>query len=166
MKNLIVMILMLPVCRIALSQNMNDDHNHTGEEYHIHTWEAGLGVGAVFIPGEDNIAPGAHIHLMRSLPGLERLAIGPGVETVMDEHSHYNLAFGLTYAIYKGLSAGLAPGIEFAKEEDEWSNRFSMHFELAYGFPVGRFHIGPVAEYSFSGDEGHIMLGAHFGVGF
>ena len=40
------------------------------------------------------------------------------------------------------------------------------HFEVVYEFEIGELPIGPVAEYAWSPNDAHAMLGLHIGCGF
>ena len=41
-----------------------------------------------------------------------------------------------------------------------------MHFEVVYEFEIGELHTGPVAEYAWSPNDAHAMIGLHIGFGF
>ncbi|MBN2348691.1 MAG: hypothetical protein JXJ22_07640 [Bacteroidales bacterium] len=163
MKKLLVIVTLALLFQIVKSQNNIQENSIT----HFHqNWEAGFALGIVPLMQEDKVSLGLHVHLLRQIEKFEQLRIGIGFENVLDEHTHINVASVLDYNIIGGLSVGLSPGILFLKENGIWGRAFSSHFELLYEFEIGKLHLGPVCEYSYSKLDQHIMLGMHFGLGF
>lgn len=168
MKRFITIISILLVYHTLSFGNILVDSPQEDEDHHHHhsNWEAGVAVGGVYLINESGFAPGLHMHLLRRLPKWERVSLGLGLESVFDEHTHFNTAIVAKYDLWKGLSVVLSPGLLFLKHETEWDADFSTHFEMLYEFQVGKIHLGPVIEYSYSKHDKHLMLGLHLGIGF
>lgn len=144
---------------LSTSQNKHSDHGHS-------EWELGAAFGAVYLLGEKEVASGLHLHLLRRLEFYEKLGIGLGFETVLDEHKHFSTGIVFKYEIWKGLNFLVSPGILFLKPHNEWEKQFSIHYELLYEFKVKGLHLGPVFDYSYSKNDQHLMLGLHVGYSF
>ena len=139
---------------------------HEPEGHEGHAWEVGFALGAVSLILEDEVAFGAHAHVLRSVPGWERFRVGLGLESVLDEHGHLNAALVVNAHILAGLSVSVAPGVVVLKEADGgWGVQFSSHFEALYEFDLGPVHAGPMLEYSYASVDQHMMLGPHVGFG-
>jgi hypothetical protein len=166
MKRLVIVFILLGIFSSSNAVNAKDD-DHTNKHNHHHSeWELGVALGGVYLISEKEIAPGIHLHILRRLPKFERFSIGFGLESVFDEHTHFNAAIVGKVDLFKNFSAIVSPGILFLKESNGWSKHFSSHFELLYEFQVGKIHLGPVLEYSYSKYDKHIMLGVHVGYSF
>lgn len=163
----ILFFLLSPFLSVSNNQIANprsyDEHSHD----HAHAeWEVALASGGILLLAEEEFALGLHLHLLRRIPRWERLSLGLGVETILDEHTHLNSAIVAKVDLWKGLGLALSPGILFLKEGNGWEREFSSHFEVLYEFNVGNIHLGPVLGYSSSQHDSHIMLGLHLGLGF
>lgn len=139
-----------------------DDHE---DDHHHHKNEVSIAVGVLPLPEENKVTAGLHLHYIRGIGVSNRFGIGAAFETIFDEHKHYVISAAFEYRIYKGLIAGYGPGLLIIKENDKNKLLFAQHFELAWEFEIGKFHIGPLVEVGI-GDEVHYMIGVHFGLDF
>lgn len=163
MRLLITIISLLLVTTVIAQHNHNhDDHTHLHEHGE---WEIGAALGLVPLFDEGTIAPGVHLHLLQQNKLIDGLMVGIGFESVLDEHTHLNAGLVFNYNIYKGLFAGISPGILWINH-DGWESAFVSHFELSYEFEVGKLHIGPIVEYSLSSIDKHMLAGIHVGINF
>jgi hypothetical protein len=147
-------------------QAQNEDVDSGGGEGHHHRNELSVATGLVPLIAEDELSWGIHIHYIRGIGDENKVGIGIGLETIVDEHRHYTISGVLHYRIYKGLIFSLAPGLLILKEEDKYLLQFAQHFELAYELEIGEFHLGPVAELGLETIGVHYMVGLHFGIDF
>ena len=162
---LLFSILFISFCGYTQHEQKIESHQH--EEGHIHNRnEISIAVGVVPLPEEDKVTAGIHLHYVRGVGSSNRFGIGIGFETILDEHKHYTVSAVFQYRIYKGLFIGYGPGIMIKKENSETELQFAQHFELAYEFEVGKFHIGPMAEVGGENNAVHYMIGVHFGMDF
>ncbi len=158
MKHLFTFALLL--CSLASYSQNGSELNLLEEEHHNHF---GIATGPVYIINENEIAPGLHFHYMRLIEvGNAHFGIGLGLEGIFDEHRHYATSINFSYLPIHALTLTIAPGIQFAPESED----FTMHFEVVYEFEIGELHIGPVAEYAWSPNDAHAMIGLHIGFGF
>lgn len=145
-------------------------HDHMQHGHDQRQLELGMSVGYVQLDEEgeeDETAPAAHLHVTRRLSdgGIgRRLAVGLGAETIFGEHEHYAAMLPVVVSVWRGLIFSIAPGLEWAKHEGEWEYDYATHLEAAYVFEVSEYDIGPVIEYSRSGQDSHLMIGLHFGI--
>ena len=150
-------LLMFSLC--SYSQNGNEFS--LIEDEHLNHF--GVATGPVYVINESEVAPGIHLHYMRLLEfGNAHFGIGLGLEGIFDEHRHYATSINFSYLPIHALTFTIAPGIQFAPESED----FTTHFEVVYEFEIGELHIGPVAEYAWSPNDAHAMLGLHIGLGF
>lgn len=91
--------------------------------------------------------------------------MGLGYERIFDEHKHNFIGAEINYRPIHSLTLNLSPGIVFEGKEDVEKD-FGLHFEMAYEFELGIFHLGPVVEVAWHANNYHISLGVHFGLGF
>jgi len=140
----------------------HESHNHS----HSHNHEISIGAGVVFLSPEYNVAPGFHLHYIKGIAFQNRLGIGLGLETILEEHKHYSISVVFQYRIYKGLTAVYAPGILILKEESEKELQFAQHLEAAYEFELGAVHLGPMAGIGTAKEGIHYIIGVHFGIDF
>lgn len=160
-------IILLFVSFQGITQHEHNKESHQHEEDHIHQKnEISIAVGIVPLPDEDEVTAGLHLHYVRGIGASNRFGIGIGFETILDIHKHYTISVVFQYRIYKGLIFGYGPGLLIKKENSETELHFAQHFELAYEFDLGKFHIGPMAEMGLEGNTVHYMLGVHFGMDF
>jgi len=57
-------------------------------------------------------------------------------------------------------------GLLVLVEDEEKESLFSQHFELAYEFETGKYHIGPITEIGFEKHSVHAFGGLQFGMHF
>lgn len=138
----------------------NQDHDHE----HYHGDELGIAAGLVPLLDEDKLTAGLHLHYIKAVRRIHWYGIGLSLETIFDEHKHYTISLANQFRVYKGLFFLYAPGLLMLKEEAEWEYKFAQHFELGYEFEAGRFHIGPLADFSISSAGMHYMIGLHFAI--
>jgi len=126
-------------------ERMQHEHEFGEHRLHSHTFEFGVSTGFVRLEPEGESAVGTHLHLIRRFQNLMgTVAIYP----------------------YKNFSIGISPGTLIVEHHDEHETRYSTHVEVAYGFEVGQFEVGPVVGYAKSGDDEHYMIGIHVGKPF
>ncbi len=175
-KNLLVIIILLISIVSFGQEHDHDDHNHEGHEHssHGHKNEISAAIGLVPIPAENEVTLGLHLHYIKGLGEKQQFGVGLGFETIFDEHKHYTFSVVGLWRVYKGLSFTYAPGIMFYKPhedvghsgEEHYEAQFAQHFEFAYEFMVGNFHIGPMVEVGVEQLGVHYMAGVHFGIAF
>ncbi len=137
-----------------------DEHGSTG---HAHAFEIGLAPGLAYVPQEKSFALGLHLHLVANI-GETRWGLGAGVERLFDDHGHTTLSVVLQFRIFDPWSVIVAPGMTFP-DGDASDVEPSVHFETAYEFMFGRFHIGPSFEVAIDPHATHLTIGLHMGVG-
>jgi hypothetical protein len=138
---------------------------HHGHE--VSGLELALSTGYVRLVEEREDALGVHAHLLHRLgnDGLRRhLAIGLGAEYLFSEERHYALLFSLAANPWRGLVLAVSPGVQWAEHEGDTESAYSTHIEAAYVVPIGQYDLGPVIDYSWTGDERHYMIGLHLGI--
>jgi hypothetical protein len=160
----------LLLCFTALPALCED--SHVGHQHHSHDTrgvELGLSAGYAYLDGEDESAPGLHIHLSKRLGQkgiMKHLALGIGGEAIFADHEHYALMLPFSVNAWRGLVLSVAPSIAWAKHEGEWESEYVTHLEASYVFELGEYDMGPVVGYSSSSEEEHYMVGLHFGIHF
>ena len=154
---------------IAYCEPLEHEHEYGEHGRHSHIYELGLSTGFVRMEPEGESALGTHLHFIRRFrgEGIERfLGLGVGFEAIFADHMHYNLMGTIAIYPYKNLFIGISPGMLIVEHHDECEMCYSTHVEVAYGFDVGQFHVGPVVGYAKSGDDEHYMIGIHLAKGF
>jgi hypothetical protein len=145
-----------------IGQEHDQDHSEHEHHMHDHSHHLGLALGPVYVPDEEEFAPGAHLHYAYLFDiGKEQFGIGLGLEGIFDEHGHYSTSLNLSYLPIHQWTITMAPGIQFGEDE----RQFTTHFETSYEFIWDRLHLGPVFEYAYAADDAHYMLGLHLGLG-
>lgn len=139
-----------------------EEHDHD----HEHRNEISVATGVVPLPAENETTVGFHFHYIRGLGESNRFGMGLGYETIVDEHKHNTFSIVIQYRIVAGLSVAYAPGIMIREEGDETLYQLAHHFEAAYEFEIGSFHIGPMVEVGIEEIGEHYMVGVHFGIDF
>jgi len=140
--------------------------DHHEKHKHSHKNEISIAVGIVPLVAEDKLTGGIHLHYIRGIGKTNRFGIGAAVETILDEHKHITISAAFQYRVYKGLIFGYGPGLLIRKEGSETEYQFAQHFEVAWEFELGKFHLGPMAEVGFEKNGVHYMIGIHFGLDF
>lgn len=155
----ILFTLLLPFLAGSIfAQDDGHDHGHSH-----HSFEIGVANAPVYFLKEKEISYGLHLHGIYTFPHT-RYGIGLGYERIFDEHEHQTIGLVGSYRLIDPLSFIVSPGITFEKEE-ETETAFAIHFETAYEFELGDFHIGPVAEVAYDPEDIHLSLGIHIGYG-
>jgi len=143
-----------------------DDHDLGHVHEHSHNYEMSLAAGIVSLPGDEWMSFGLHIHLVRTAGNSKWLGIGLAGEFIFDEHMHISIGPIAEFRVYKGLVFSYSPGLLIIKEEQENDLQFSQHFETAYEFELGSFHVGPAAGIGIAKEGMHIFGGVHLGIHF
>lgn len=159
LKYLFIILFLMIMCRL---QAQHHHHTHTRNE-------VGLSTGAIYAIDDKAWGAGTHLHYFRTLGEHSRWALGGFVEQTWTHGTHFSLGIGAKYEVLERLQVGLFPGITFLKHQDDEHghekgniNRFSLHTEVVYDlFMIGKFHFGPVMDYSWSKNDSHTMLGIH-----
>lgn len=124
-------------------------------------------IGIAFSPTyflSDNITTfSAHIHFVHKI-GHSKFGIGASFERVIFTPKHSTFGMVMTYEPIERLSFTFAPGVTI--EDSNPVPIFSMHFESAYTFELGAFHLGPAMEYARDKNDSHLSLGIHVAYGF
>ncbi len=164
-KNLLFSFLTLSAFLLIANQGYSQ-HNDEEDHHHHDKNEISVALGIVPLASENKIAAGLHLHYIRGIAFHNKLGVGAGLETILDEHKHYMVSVVFQYRIYKGWTVAYGPGILIIKETDELEYQFAQHIETAYEFDTGAFHIGPMVEIGLAKDDFHYMIGVHFGIDF
>jgi len=131
--------------------------------------ELGLSAGLVHLDGENEDAPGLHVHLSKRLGQegmVQYLSLGVGGEAIFADHDHYTLMLPFSAYPWRGLVLSVAPGIKWAEHDGEWESEYATHLEAGYALELGEYDIGPIVGFSSSSEEEHYMAGIHFGIHF
>ncbi len=165
----IIIILFVTTVSSAYSQ---DAHKHLHKRNEI-----GISSGGIYGFNDKTWGAGVHMHYFRSLGDHSRWAIGGFYEYAWLDGNHYSFGVGAKFEAIDRLHLGLFPGLVFLKHEEdahdhshshgESEKQFAVHAEVVYDlFEIGKFHFGPVADYSWSKDDSHVMLGIHAAYSF
>ncbi len=162
-RTILITLLIMPGTWTCLpGQDLHgQDHDH--ETHHHPSREIGLGAGPVYLLGEQEWAPGFHIHYLQSFGKGNWFSLAPGVEWVFDEHRHTVISLSLGFRPVHPLYLGIAPGFSLNRGGDVEP---ALHLEALYEFDLGPFHMGPMTEYGLDPDDRHLMLGVHVGFPF
>ncbi|MDA3928912.1 MAG: hypothetical protein PF541_08115 [Prolixibacteraceae bacterium] len=161
MKYIVLLLTMLLVSFSCFAQFHHHKDHKEHEHYHI---ESKIGIGAatsfVYDMGEQEFAPGFHVHMLRVFN--EKFGAGIGYEGIIGDNYHQTLtAFG-KFFLTDFLSVNVGPGLTLPnKEHNEFS--LSAHFELATAFDICDIHVGPMVGYGISTEDSHVSLGLHVG---
>jgi len=139
------------------------DGPHHHDHHHARN-EIGLANNLVYLGEEGELAYGLHLHYLRNI-GHSRFGAGLGYEQIFDDHLHRNVGIVGSYRILHGLFVIVSPGITFIGRTNP-EKTLALHLEATYEFELGPFHIGPVAEYAFSGHGYHLSGGLHLAYAF
>lgn len=143
------------------------DHDHHGHD--VSGPELGMSVGYVHLDEEGEDVLGVHAHLLQRLgdTGFRRyFAFGVGGEYLFSDEAHYALMISLAAYPWRGLALSISPGVQWAEHDGKTEAEYSTHLEAAYTIPVGAYDLGPVIDYSWTGDEDHVLVGLHVGLHF
>ena len=168
----IILLILLPI--LSFSQE-----NHPSDCGFACTHDNEIAVGLGVLPGHD-FSLGFHAHYIKGIALDNKLGLGLGFETILDNETHnaYNLMcvyrFGSNINGYLSIAygAGILRSSEHAHEvdhshdeyDDEVSSSFAQHLELVYEINHRqRMCYGPVLDIGFEKDEVHYMIGLHVG---
>jgi len=172
MKKIFCTLLFIPLISFSQDQHSNDCGFAC-------THENELAVGIGVIPNHD-FALGFHAHYVKAIALDNKLGLGLGFETILDEHTHnsYNLMcvyrFGSKINGFFSLAYGA--GV-LVSEEDEHGDHdshedheedvalsFAQHLEIVYEMNHRqRFCYGPVLDIGLEKEGMHYMIGFHIG---
>ena len=142
-----------------------------------HDNEIAIGLGV--LPGHD-FSLGFHAHYIKGVALDNRLGLGLGFETILDDETHnaYNLMsvyrFGSKINGYLSVAygVGILRSSEHSHEEDhhhdehgnEVTSSFVQHLEFVYEINHRQqMCYGPVLDVGFEKGEIHYMIGLHVG---
>jgi len=173
MKKIFIILLSIPF----LSFSQDQDSNDCGFACtHENEFAIGLGV----IPNHD-FALGFHAHYIKGIALDNKLGLGLGFETIIDEHTHnmYNLmcVYRFGSKINGFISVAYGAGILMSSEgdhddheddhddhEEDITSSFAQHLEIVYELNhKQRFCYGPVLDIGFEEEGMHYMIGFHIG---
>lgn len=170
----VYLVAMLLPCWEARAAEEHGPHGHGKQERsaesaqhhaHSHRFELGLSAGVVYLPQEQEVTAGLHLHAVFNILA-SRFGVGLGYERLLDDHGHNAIGVILQLRIIDEWSVAVSPGVAFADAAPA-DVTFAAHVETAYEFPLGEnVHLGPVLEVAFDTHEVHLTGGAHLGVGF
>lgn len=145
------------------AQHDYHEHNHND----AHKNHLGIGGAGAYLPNEDVLAPGFHLHYIRQFGHEKQWGLGAGFETILDDHTHRGLNFLVNYRPIPFLSLNAGPGVVFAKHEGETTEvQPAFHTELVLEFDVFGVHAGPMIGFGIDPEETHFSAGIHIGLGF
>jgi hypothetical protein len=162
MRFFILLTTFLTLSFYSLSQE--HDHQHDVEHHHPEL-ELGFSSGAVYNFTEKEIAPGIHIHIIKTVSKTDMIGIGFGYEAIFDDHKHNAASFIILYRPFEHVSFNFAPGISWLSTEED-SAKPSLHLEALYEWEFGNFHIGPLLGLASNFEDFHGSIGLHFAIGF
>ena len=165
MKYIIRITFLTLVLFVSVSVQGQSHMDHDAEHHHYRN-EISVAAGVVPLTSEEKVTAGLHLHYVRGIGAESRFGVGTGLELIFDEHRHYTISVVFQYRLYKGLILGYAPGLLIRRENSVYSYQLAHHFEAAYEFELGQFHIGPMLEVGVEQQGVHYMLGIHFGYDF
>ncbi len=144
------------------TRGQNEGHRHEEHNNHI-----GFLMGSVYNFKEDKVMLGLGIEYEHVLPFWDGLiGIGLAGEMVFDEHKHYVISLLIPIHPVREFSLFVAPGNMFIDEEEGIESRFAVHLGAEYEFELNKIFLAPEIELAFAGDDIHLMLEIHMGLGF
>ena len=172
MKRILVVLLLVPL--FCFSQ---DKHKGSCGFACTHDNEFAIGLGV--LPSHD-FSLGFHVHYIKGIALDNKLGVGLGFETILDEHTHnaYNIMCVYRFGsnINGFLSVAYGAGILMSSEEDHEGHEddghedediissFAQHLEFVYEWNhSGNFCYGPVLDIGFETEGVHYMIGFHIG---
>jgi hypothetical protein len=134
------------------------DHEH----HDHHRNELGLENTLIYLPSEEALAYGMHLHYMHNFKESP-FGLGLALERIFDEHGHTTVGIALGYRLLEPMHLSLTPGLSI---EDGHGHALSssLHGEVLYEFLFGHFHIGPALSAGWSPEDMHYGLGLHLGI--
>jgi len=173
MKKILFILLFTPFFSFSQNQHSNDCGFAC-------THENELAIGLGIIPSHD-FSLGFHAHYVKGIALDNKLGIGLGFETILDEHTHnmYNLMCVYRFGsnINGFLSVAYGAGILMSSEEDhddheeshdahkeDITSSFAQHLEIVYELNhQQKFCYGPVLDIGLEKEGLHYMIGFHVG---
>ena len=156
------MFLITIISSEIFGQSVKDTVNNIDNHEHRKN-EIGIAISPAYFTNEKVFTFAMHIHYTRNIAET-KFGIGISFERIFLAPKHSTFGFVLAYRPIEKLSFTLSPGITF--EEDNPVSLFALHLEIAYGFELGRFHIGPAFEFAYDPNDYHLSLGIHLGYDF
>ena len=178
MKNIFFILLYIPFFSFSQDQHSQDQHSNDCGFACTHENEIAIGLGV--IPSHD-FALGFHAHYVKGIALENKLGLGLGFETILDEHTHnmYNLmcVYRFGSKINGFLSVAYGAGILMSSEgdheeheenddnhEEDITSSFAQHLEIVYELNhKQRFCYGPVLDIGLEKEGMHYMIGFHIG---
>ncbi|MGL5704014.1 MAG: hypothetical protein ACRDD6_01755 [Tannerellaceae bacterium] len=152
------------------------------EKFHIHEHgqnEIGLSFGPSYSFEHNEWKASAHLHYFRSIKPESKWALGGSLESVFGEGQHYNVSAGVKYTPIPHIHVAIMPGVNFTKENhnhteelaqahhNQFKAAFAVHGEIVADLLIiGKFHVGPTLDFSWSKGHTHIMPGLHTAYSF
>ncbi|MGL5013236.1 MAG: hypothetical protein ACRC6V_02965 [Bacteroidales bacterium] len=149
---------------------------------HVHGQnEIGISFGPNYSTQHKEWRAGAHMHYFRGLTPHSRWKLGGGLEYIFGGGKHYNVSLGASYSPFRHFHVTLMPGVNFINEDDHDHGEivmddhesddlkvgFALHGEVVYDLVViGKFHLGPTIDFSWSKNHSHFMAGIHTAYSF
>jgi hypothetical protein len=156
------------VCLLFFSINVagqEDEHDHD-HLHDVHKYHLGVGIAGTYLTGEQLLAPGIDLHILRQLGEKQNWGMGLGYEIVFKENIHNNISLMGNVHPVKFLAINAGPGFTFGKHDNEMEFSPALHAEAVFEFDINKIHIGPVAGFGIDKEESHYSLGVHVGYGF
>ena len=165
MKQLVFVLAIFFVVILPLAAQEDHDHHHARNEI-------GISTGALYSPNHYEWGTSTHVHYFRTLSLHSHWSLGGGVEQAWLDGTHWAVAAGAKYQLFDRFSLGMLPGVMFLnhshedhgieKTKSEMKTFFSLHTEAVYDlFHWDRFHLGLAADYSWTKNHSHFMIGVH-----
>ncbi len=153
----------MSITSFSIFAQSTEDTLKNGENHSHSKNEIAIAISAPYFVNEKKVSYSLHMHYIYNIPKT-KFGIGVAYEAIILEPKHNTFGVVTSYRPFEYLSLALSPGISF--EDDDSTPFFSLHAEIAYGFEVGKFHIGPAFEFAYDPNDYHISLGIHLGFGF
>ncbi|MGL4992552.1 MAG: hypothetical protein ACRC6R_00210 [Bacteroidales bacterium] len=143
--------------------------------------EIGVSFGPNYSIEHKEWRAGAHMHFFRGLTPHSKWKLGGGLEYIFGDGKHYNISMGASYSPFNHFHMTIMPGINLIEEEEHDHKEelkehhendglklgFALHGEIVYDlFVIGKFHLGPTIDFSWSPNHSHIMAGIHTAYSF
>jgi hypothetical protein len=139
------------------------DHD---DMHDVHKYHLGVGIAGTYLNGEQLLAPGIDLHILRQLGHKQNWGLGLGYEIVIKENIHNNISLMGNVHPVKYLAINAGPGFTFGKHDGETEFSPALHTEVVFEFDINKIHLGPVAGFGIDKEEWHYSLGVHVGYGF
>ncbi len=159
----LIIIFLIPIISFnILAQSSNDTLKNTHRHEKSRN-EIAIATSVPYFVNEDKVSYSIHVHYIYNIPHT-KFGIGLAYEAILLDPKHNTFGIVTSYKPTEHLNLAFSPGISF--ESNDATPFLSLHTEIAYGFEVGIFHIGPVLEFAYDPNDYHISLGLHVGFDF